>query len=200
MATFINEDQYYNTNAHSAHFADGYYVELMINDPNQTAQSVTVSGPGIDGSISLVKGVHPFYPNQWWSNPNVSLGDNPPNLPLVYTFTIIDKIGITCNINDSVQSYVVNFATNLLPEGTQTSGDGLVFSWTGVEIEGVKYKVELSDKNWNRIWDSPLIADTSFTYNGPLLALGDYQYFVCVWDEYGNSSLADQNFQVKLQN
>ena len=197
MATFINEDQYYNTNAHSAHFADGYYVELMINDPNQTAQSVTVSGPGIDGSISLVKGIHPFYPNQWWSNPNVSLGDNPPDLPLVYTFTIIDKIGVTCNINDSVQSYVVNFATNLLPEGTQTSGDGLVFSWTGVEIEGVKYKVELSDKNWNRIWDSPLIADTSFTYNGPLLALGDYQYFVCVWDEYGNSSLADQNFQIK---
>jgi len=197
MATFINEDQYYNTNAHSAHFADGYYVELMINDPNQTAQSVTVSGPGIDGSISLIKGVHPFYPNQWWSNPNVSLGDNPPNLPLVYTFTIIDKIGITCNINDSVQSYVVNFATNLLPEGTQTSGDGLVFSWTGVEIEGVKYKVELSDKNWGRIWNSPLIADTSFTYNGPLLALGDYQYFVCVWDEYGNSSLAGQNFQIK---
>ena len=197
MATFIKEDQYYNTNAHSAHFADGYWVELMINDPNETVQSVTVSGPGIDGSITLVKGVHPFYPNQWWSNPNVSLGDNPQDLPLVYTFTIIDKIGITCNINDSVQSYVVNFATNLLPEGIQTNGDSLVFSWIGVELEGVKYKVELSDKNWNRIWDSPLIADTSFTYNGPLLALGDYQYFVCVWDEYGNSSLADQNFQIK---
>ncbi len=190
------ETKYYTANAHSAHFADGYYVELMITDPNQTVQSVTVSGPGIDGSIYLVKGVHPFYPNQWWSNPNVSLGDNPPNLPLVYTFTIIDKIGITYNINDSVQSYVVNFATNLLPEGTQTNGDSLVFLWTGVEIGGVKYKVELCDKNWNRIWDSPLITDTSFTYNGPVLASGDYQYFVCVFDGYGNQSLAYQNFQI----
>jgi hypothetical protein len=191
------ETKNYTINAHSAHFADGYYVELMINDPNQTVQSVTVSGPGIDGSISLVKGVNPFYPNQWWSNPNVSLGDNPPDLPLVYTFTIIDEIGITYNINDSVQSYVANFTTNLLPEGTQTNVDSLVFSWTGVEIEGVEYKVELSDKNWNRIWDSPLITDTSFTYNGPVLASGDYQYFVAVFDIYGDESLAYQNFQIK---
>jgi hypothetical protein len=193
------EAKYCTANAHSSHFADGYYVQLMVDDPNQTVQSVTVSGPGIDGSISLIKGVYPFYPNQWWSKPNVNLGDNPPSLPLVYTFTITDKTG-TYNIYDSVQSYVVNFTTNLLPEGTQTSGDSLVFSWTGVEIEGVKYKVELCDKNWNRIWDSPLITDTSFTYNGPVLALGDYQYFVCVFDGYGNQSLAYQNFQVKLQN
>jgi len=191
------EAKYCTANAHSSHFADGYYVQLMINDPNQTVQSVTVSGPRIDGSLSLVKGVHPFYPNQWWSIPNVSLVNNPPDLPLVYTFTIIDEIDGTYNINDSVQSYVVNFATNLLPEGIQTSGDSLVFSWTGVEIEGVKYKVELCDKNWNRIWDSPLITDTSFTYNGPVLASGDYQYFVCIFDIYGNESLAYQNFQIK---
>ncbi len=191
------ETKYYTANAHSSHFADGYWVQLMIDDPNQTVQSVTVSGPGIDGSISLVKGIHPFNPNQWWSNPNVSLGDNPPDLPLVYTFTIIDKIGNIYNINDSVQSYVVDFATNLLPVGTQTYGDPLVFSWIGVEIEGARYKVELHDNNWNRIWDSPLITNNSFTYNGPILASGDYQYFVCVFDGYGNESLAYQNFQIK---
>lgn len=194
------EAKYYKIRAHSAHFVSGYYVELMIDDPNQTVQSVTVGGPGIDGSISLLKGIHPFYPNQWWSKPNVNLGDNLldlPLLPLVYTFTITDKTGIIYKIDDYVQSYVVNFATNLLPEGTQTSGDSLVFSWTGVEIGGVKYKVELCDKNWNRIWDSPLITDTSFTYNGPVLASGDYQYFVCVFDGYGNESLAYQNFQIK---
>ena len=77
------ETKNYTINAHSAHFADGYYVELMINDPNQTVHSVTVSGPGIDGSISLVKGVHPFYPNQWWSNPNVSLGNNRDRHPFI---------------------------------------------------------------------------------------------------------------------
>ena len=193
------ETKYYTANAHSAHFAEGYYVELMINDPNQTVQSVTVSGPGIDGSISLVKGIHPFYPNQWWSKPNVNLGDNPPDVPLVYTFTITDETGITYNINDSVQSYVESFATNLSPEGTQTNVDNLVFSWNGVEMEGVKYKVELEryDKNWNRIWDSSLTTDTSFTYNGPVLASGDYQYSVVVFDRYGNASLAYQNFQIK---
>ena len=191
------ETEYYTANAHSAHFADGYWVQLMIDDPNQTVQSVTVSGPGIDGSISLVKGIHPFYPNQWWSNPNVSLGDNPPGLSLDYTFTITDEIGNIYNINDSVQSYVVDFATNLLPVGTQAYGDPLVFSWIGVEIEGARYKVELHDNNWNRIWDSPLIINNSFTYYGPILASGDYQYFVCVFDGYGNESLAYQNFQIK---
>jgi len=190
------EAKYYTANAHSAHFAEGYYVELMINDPKQKVQSVTVSGPGIDSYISLVKGIHPFYPNQWWSRPNVDLGDNPPSLPLDYTFTIIDKTG-TYNIYDSVQSYVEIFATNLSPEGTQANVDSLVFSWTGVGIEGVKYKVELCDKNGDRIWDSPLITDTSFTYNGPVLASGDYQYYVCVFDIYGNESLAYQNFQIK---
>jgi len=196
------EAKYYKIRAHSAHFVSGYYVELMIDDPNQTVQSVTVRGPGIGGSISLLKGIHPFYPNQWWSKPNVYLGDNLPDLPLlplVYTFTITDKISNTFKINDSVQSYVENFATNLSPEGTQTNVDSLVFSWTGVEMEGVKYKVELEryDKNWNRIWDSSLTTDTSFTYNGPVLASGDYQYSVVVFDRYGNASLAYQNFQIK---
>gem|GEM_PF-4737940 len=125
------------------------------------------------------------------------MGSIPPNLPLVYTFTITDNAGSTYVTNDSVETYVEDFATNLSPISEQTDNSNFIFSWTGVEnIEGIKYKIELYDENWNRIWDSPLITDTSFTYNDSVLALGNYNYLIAVFDEYGNSSLFYQTFQI----
>jgi len=57
-------DKYY-VNAHSVHFPSAdYFVELMVNDPDQNIQSVSVAGPGIDDSISLKQGIHSLHPNQ----------------------------------------------------------------------------------------------------------------------------------------
>lgn len=187
----------YYANAHSAHFTYGYYIELMVDDPNETIQSVNVTGPGIDGSMSLVSGIHPFYPHQWWSRPNVSLGMSPPSVPLVYTFAITEKTGSKYIVKDNVLSHVESFTTNLSPSNNEIVIGELVFSWTGIDLPGVRYKIELSDDQGNRIWDSSSnISNTYYVYDGPTLSLGGYQYYVCSWSKYGDSSLASETFRI----
>lgn len=188
----------YYTNAHSVHFESGrYIVELRVDDPNDTIQSISAIGPGIAGSISLSKGLDPFHPYIWWSRPNVSLGTTPPPLPLVYTFTIKDKTGATYIITDAVQSYVEDFATNLSPSNNEIVTGQLVFSWTGIDLPEVRYKIELSDDQGNRIWDSSSnITNTYYVYDGPAFSPGSYQYYVVSWSKYGDSSLAYATFCV----
>jgi PKD repeat protein len=183
----------YNADAHSAHFTSGYYIQLMVDDPDQTIQSVSVTGPGIDGSLSLLSGIRP---DQWWSHPNVSLGMTPPSLPLVYTFTITEKSANIFIVKDVVLSYVEDFATNLSPANSEVVTGELVFSWTGIDLPDVSYQVQLNDSEDNRIWDSPIITNISYEYDGPALAPGNYQYYVSSRSTHGDESLASATFEL----
>ena len=179
--------------AHSSHFSSGYYVQLMVDDPNQTIRSADVTGPGIAGSISLTSGI---VPGQWWSQPNVNFGTSPPALPLVYIFNITDKAGSRYVSRDEVPTYVHEFTTNLTPSGGQVITGNLVFTWTGINMLDVRYVVQLNDEEGNRIWDSPLTTATTFVYDGPILVPGNYHYFVSAHSQFGDDSLASETFKV----
>jgi len=176
-----------------------YTVHFQVDDPNQTATSVTITGPGIPAETPLILDHYDSNEGSWnsWQSTGGSLdfGANPPptqDLPLTYTFTLDDSSEPNVYTYD-VQSFVNDLATNLSPSGT--AADPLVFSWTGVG-PGYTYQVQLSDADGNRIWDSDWnLITTSVTYNGPALAPEiQYTYWVVVEDQYGNASFAEGNF------
>lgn len=179
--------------AFSAHFPSGYVIELTVSDPRQTISSVEVTGPEIEGSLSLVQ----TRPGRWWSQPNVELGPNPPSLPLVYTFNLTDKEGVNHVVQDEVQNYVEEFAAPISPTGNVASADGLVFFWTTVNIPDIYYQVQLNDESFRTIWDSHTTTGTSLTYEGPTLGPGNYQYFISTTlSKSGDQSLAHGSFTV----
>jgi hypothetical protein len=176
--------------AASYHWSDGYTVELGYEDPNKTATSVSVSGPGITGSMALT-----FNTNngQWdsWTFPstNVNFGMSHPTPPLTYTFSVTDGTG-TWTANSKASCFQEMFATNLLPTGTVTGTP--TFNWTGINDPNALYQLQLSDDNHNQIWNSPKISGTSILYNGPTLISGTfYNYYVVITQ---SSSCDEQSF------
>ncbi|HBI24286.1 MAG TPA: hypothetical protein DDX84_08855 [Nitrospiraceae bacterium] len=185
----------YRSKAWSGNFiGSGYYAELAVADPGQEASSVAVTGPGINGSLSLV------YDNkrqEWasWTTPggNVYLGNPPLPLPLTYTFTITDTTG-TIEQTDTINSYVDVFASNLSPSNGETVIGTPVFSWTGVSGP-YTYGVEVDDYSTGRIWEVYGLTDTTATYGGPPLTPGNtYYYNINVQDNEGNFSLVSESF------
>ena len=144
-------------------------VHFQVDDPTHNATSVSITGLGITDSLSLDYDTNEGNWNSWHTTKSLDFGSAPPTPPLTYTFTIVDSsetIVDTC----TVQSFVNVYATNLSPSGT--AADPLVFSWTGVGA-GYTYQVQLSDADWNRIWDSDWnLTTTSVTYNGDPLTPG----------------------------
>lgn len=163
---------------YSKHWSSGYYVELAYSDPNKTATSVSATGPGITGTLSL-----PYDTGMglWTTNPNdVFISTTyPTGLPFTYTFTITDATG-TWTATSTVSCFQVQFATNLSPTGTVTGTP--TFSWTGIGDTGATYGVELHDPTGGpNIWNSYDISGTSIVYSGPALTPGaTYEYNVQV--------------------
>ena len=188
-----NAGAQYTITASSIHFSSGYYASLIVDNPNQTISSVEVSGPGIDGSLPLRQ----LQPGQWWSQPNVNLGLDPPPVPLTYTFVITNTEGTNHSIQSNIQSYVETFAEIISPAGDIVSTDKLVFSWKSVDIAEVRYQVQLNDAMGNRIWDSPRTASTSSEYAGPALATGEYKFYISTLSKSGDESLSCGSFRVK---
>ena len=180
------------TQARSVHFPSGYYVELTVADPQRTIRSVEVAGPGINGSLLL----HQLRPDQWGSQSNINLGLSPPNLPLIYTFTIIDNNDKNYVAQDEVLSCVEGFATVISPSGNMEVTNELIFTWRDVNIPEVNYQIQLNDEKGLRIWDSPLTKATSFVYDGTALAPGIYEYYISARSKYGDESLAHGSFNV----
>ncbi|MBI4844423.1 MAG: InlB B-repeat-containing protein, partial [Nitrospirae bacterium] len=165
-----------NPKAAPQHWADGYYVQLRYVDPEQTASSVSVTGPGITGSAALT------YNTEWnsWGSgtpeSEIFLGTSyPAELPFTYTFTITDETG-TWTADSTVSCFEENFATGLSPAGTVTGTP--TFSWTGISDPGVRYGVELHSYG-STIWSRYDISGTSIVYDGPPLLPGTtYDYDV----------------------
>ena len=174
------------------HYGQQYMIHFKVEDPNHTATSVTITGIGITGSLSLDYDVNENTWNSWHTNTSLDFGANPPTPPLTYTFTIVDSLGTNVYTYD-VRSFVSVYTTNLSPSGT--ASDPLVFLWTGVGA-GYTYQVQLSDADWNRIWDSDWrLTTTSVSYDGdPLTPYAQYHYWVVVEDQYGNESFAEGSF------
>jgi hypothetical protein len=173
--------------AGSEHWANGYYVELSYEDPNKTATSVIVTGPGITNSMALT---YDKNNGQWdsWTSPstNINFGMTHPTLPLTYTFSITDATG-TWTSTSKMSCFQESFATNLSPIGQVTGTP--TFNWTGINDVNALYQVQLSDVNFNSIWNSQKVSNNSILYNGPALSSGmTYNYAVVIT----HSSSCDQ--------
>ena len=169
-----------NPSASSQHWSDGYSVQLGYDDSPRTATSVSVTGPGINGSKALTYNTGYGSWNSWTSpSTQVSFGTTfPAGLPFTYTFSITDTT--TWTATSTVSCFQERFATNLSPTGTVTGTP--TFSWTGIGDSSATYGLELNDSSGNnQIWSSYNISGTSIVYGGPALTSGTtYSYFVSV--------------------
>jgi len=168
-----------NPYASSQHWPNGYYVQLQYRDFPKTANSVSVTGPGISGSKALT------YDNQsgsWasWVSPSTSVffgTSYPAGLPYTYTFSI--SASTTSSATSTISCFQVPVATNVAPTGSVTGTPA--FSWTGIADSGAVYRVEVNDSAYNRVWNSNQTSGTALTYTGPALILGaSYNYNVVV--------------------
>jgi hypothetical protein len=174
-----------NPYADSEHWSNGsYYVGLEYDDPNKTATSVAVTGPGITGSLSLPYDTNSGQWNSWASGGNpVYFGTTHPAAPLSYTFTITGTSG-TKTATATVGCFMEVFATNL--SVAKDASGNTVFSWTKVPYNNMHYSVDLLNANPSLpdIWDVyDLLDASSVTYTGPALKPGTtYGYYVGVSD------------------
>lgn len=183
----------------SQHWPDGYYGQFSYVDPGMTATSVTVAGPGIEGSLALA---YNSTEGSWNSSTAPSsplyFGSTYPAPPLEYTFTVNDSSG-SWTATDTIDCFMTEFATNLEPSGT-INGSLATFSWDLVSQTNITYQVQLDNSSNNRIWNSPKLIDaSSVAYSGPALTLGGTYYYYVVADPQVDeecASFAEGNFLV----
>jgi len=165
----IKGPSYFDPRAASVHTRTGYYAWLSMEDPNHLSSGVSVSGPGITGTVGLV---HSALSERWEWDTTIALpnlGDTPPFSTQTYTFEI-DCDGGPVWMDKDITGYVEEFASDLSPSG-DILGDPSVFSWTGISGSPVFYQVELKDGNGELIWntfDNPS-PYTFVVYSGPAL-------------------------------
>lgn len=186
------------------HTTAAYYGYISVYDPNHEVSSVTVSGPGISGSINL--SFNAAY-NNWYldsggvsgmGNQGVNLGVTPPAPPLVYNVTITKTDSTVVTKQATIQSFVDQFASNLSPSGGQSVSTGPVFSWT-VVVGGYTYGVHVDEFYGNHVWYGGNVTQTSTTYAGPALTQGTlYAYAVEVRDSNSNFSAWPETFTYQI--
>jgi hypothetical protein len=185
---------------------DPYWVSFSVEDtPLAMITGVNVTGPGLPtGGIPLY---HNTGEGEWYSwgdavNPNLNpVWDAvPTGLPLNYTFTI-SYTGET-GISPAVETVQIHsFVEAAPPQESLSPSSGsiaplpLTFSW-GSAGAGYRYKVELNDANYNRVWESENVTGTFVVYNGAPLAAGTYYYNLITKDAYGNMSMIQASLQM----
>jgi hypothetical protein len=124
--------------------------------------------------------------SQPWTGGDVflSISTLPPSPPAsfpVFNFTATKKAGGTEAVSKTITGYVTDFAMALQPTGSIATATP-TFSWTGIS-GATFYSVQVSDANYNRIWNKNNIpgGTTSAVYNddstGPALVSGQtYNY------------------------
>ena len=168
-----------NPKAEAQNWSSGYIVQLRYSDEKETATSVSVTGHGINGSVTLTynKGMGSW--GSGTSESQISFGTTyPTGLPYTYTFSITDTTG-TWTATSTVSCFQEQFVSNISPTGT-VSGTP-TFSWTGINDSNARYGVQVNDSNGNWLWANYYISGTSIVYNGPALTPGKtYGYAVSV--------------------
>jgi hypothetical protein len=185
-----------------------YWVSLTVEDSAlATITGVKVTGPNLpSGGIDLY---HDTNNKQWhsWGSGSLESNLNPvwataPALPLDYVFTISYTGGT--GTSPEVQTFPVKsfvdvapLQASLTPAASTTATRPLTFSW-GSAGTGYRYRVEVSDANYNRIWETDEITGTSIAYGGPALGAGQYFYNLITEDGFGNMSMIQVPFQMPL--
>ncbi len=173
----------------SQRWANGYHASFIVDDhPEITA--VTVSGTGITGTRNLT-----WQAGGGWSiqvDPPFLGTTIPPTLP-TYTITVYEGTP-SYTYNRQITGYVQHFATNLSPTGQ--AGGPVIFTWTGIP-GAAEYSVQLSDTNYNRLWNKYDIPPTRTWagYDGAALeARKTYRYWIVAEDADENASFAEGQF------
>ena len=169
----------YGIEVSSFHTASGYYAEICVSDPSRTALSVSATGPGISGTMTLqYRSGDGLSPAMWWHTYNPFLGVAVPTTLQTFTVGISDASG-TSTYSKTITGFVQGMATNLSPTGTIHGA--ITFSWTGFANVQV-YNMDLSEYGVaTTLWKSGDIPGnrTSVVYDGPALTSGHtYQYGV----------------------
>jgi hypothetical protein len=182
-----------------------YWVSLDVQDRNGfTISSVNVKGQGLaDEGIELY---HDEQSGRWhsWSSDPRSYDDlspkwaTPPAVPLEYTFTITYTGGT--GTSPAIQTYLINSFVNVAPLESSISPAAdavaerpVVFSWDSAGT-GYRYRVEVNDSNFNRIWETDDLTGTTITYDGPTLGGGQYHFSLITEDEYEAMSMVNIPF------
>ena len=194
--------------ADSQHWPNGYHVSFGVEDPGQKIAGVTVTGPGIAGSLSLSSHIQNWDGEEvavwWYDGEGPSFGTSIPSPPPTYTITVTEGTGpaaVNYIYPLQVSGWVGGFATNLSP--VQQAGGPVVFTWTTTP-GATRYSVELSDTNYNRLWNSydndshdgdiPATRPWAIYDGGPLETGKEYIYWVAARDVPGNTSFAEGRF------
>jgi hypothetical protein len=189
---FYGDQKWYGAAAFSTYGAGGYAygLGLWVWDRTYRATSITVNGPGIPADTPLALSTHGQ--GNWVAWP--VLPTPPPTPPMTYTFTITDPYGVTV-LQDVVEGYCTEVATNLSPSGGETVSGTPTFSWTGVSLPGATYEVDVFDQALNGIWQVYGLTTTTVPYGGPALTPGElYQWSAVVRDVNGNISVSYATF------
>lgn len=156
----------------------GYTVNIVYPDSTQSASSVSVTGPGITGSLSLT---YDSSNKQWDSYQNSVMFTTRPQPPLSYSVTVTDSAG-----GQTTSTATVGCVMNSLPTaGSAPSSTGSQnFTWTMLSLpyQNIIYDIELSDTSGTRLWNSydnngSVLDQSSLAYTGSALTAGtNYLY------------------------
>jgi hypothetical protein len=196
--------QMYSDNSHP------YWVSLNVQDRDGfTISSVNVTGPGLAAEgIELYhdqqSGLWHSWSSEPWSDDLSPKWASQPTVPMDYIFTInYSEAGGTPSSTTpthSVNSFV-NVApseASISPAADSIASRPVVFSWDSAGT-GYRYRVEVSDANFNRIWETDDMTGTSTTYDGPELGGGQYYFNLITEDEYEDMSMVTTAFHLPLK-
>jgi hypothetical protein len=196
--------QMYSDNSHP------YWVSLDVQDRDGfTISSVNVKGPGLAAEgIELYHDEqsgrwHSWSTNPWDENLNPKWTSQPP-IPMDYLFTInYSEAGGASS--STTQTHSINSFVNVAPPISSISPAAdsfasrpVAFSWDSAGA-GYRYRVEVSDANFNRIWETDDITGTSITYDGPELGGGQYYFNLITEDGYEAMSMVTNVFHLPLK-
>jgi hypothetical protein len=192
----IGNQARHSVGVQSQHWGDGYHAGFYVEDTPATPAltSVTVTGPGITGSLALT---YDTFSGNWYPMTGQPfLGTTPPAGPLTYTITVTEG-STDYPYTRTITGHVTEFASISSP--FNTFGSPVVFSWRG--IPGASgYRVELSNDQGQRIWEKGRIPRNQWGafYDGAPLESGKTYTYIIVSEiatgDGRNMSMAQGSF------
>jgi uncharacterized protein (DUF2141 family) len=172
---------------------EGYGLTFEVVQSVKRPVNVAVTaGPNISSPLDI--GIQ-----EDWGGFDAWLSDTArPSTDDDYTFHVVYSDGSE-DLTVSPSGVLDSFATPLSPIGPVTDVTMPTFYWSGPASPPVWYdfRVELSDVNWGRIWetDDLPMGTTSTPYNGQPLSLNsEYIWNIVLSDRQGNYTMYSANF------
>jgi hypothetical protein len=197
-------------------WSSGYGLSISIFDPNRTLTALSVSGPGITGSLDITAFSYDLATASWRSISPIVVGDSsgpPPLSSLAYAVSITDSQGSSQRSVSASALLPALTAEYVGPVNVAVRGS-LTFRWATEGVGSpVSYRVLLygdacpmagAPPAGGPLWTSSPVAGapyragsswnvgtTSIPYSGPPLPNGDYCFAVQAVDGYGDTATAN---------